>query len=122
MLKDVEESGELCIVSFLPHGRAFTVLDEDRFLNEILPKYFKLSRWHSFTRQLGLYGFRRVSTAGSCGSAYYHELFLRGHKRLCLRMKRVGLPTKHSANSRRESQTMAHSDMAPHFYAMRSLP
>jgi hypothetical protein len=50
MLKEVEEKGLSEIVSFFSHGRAFGVHDMDRFVTEIMPTYFKQSKWNSFAR------------------------------------------------------------------------
>jgi len=93
MLVDVEKEGLSDIVSFLPHGRAFRVHKKDKFVTDILPKYFTGQRsWGSFTRQLNNYGFLRVTRKGVDQDSYYHELFLRGRPRLCQYMERVGRP------------------------------
>ena len=91
MLREAEDSGMTDVVSFFSHGRAFGVHDIDRFTAEIMPKYFKQSKWNSFARQLNLYGFQRISTGPDSGG-YYHELFLKGRPNLCLHMRRVGVP------------------------------
>lgn len=80
------------IVSWLPHRRAFRVNNKDRFMQEILPRYFKgQNRWSSFLRQLNLYGFSRVAKGPDYG-AYYHELFVGGRPDLTVHMHRVGTP------------------------------
>jgi hypothetical protein len=61
MFKDVEKSGESEIVSYVPHGRAFMVHDIDQFVESVLPRYFNHTAWLSLTRQLSLYGFRRLT-------------------------------------------------------------
>ena len=61
----------------------------DKFCEDILPRYFRgLDRWNSFTRQLHLYGFLRVSSGLDTG-AYYHPLFLRGKNKVM--EKHVGM-------------------------------
>jgi hypothetical protein len=117
MLKDVQDTQDTSVVSFLPHGRAFVVHDKTRFLQEILPKYFNHGAWHSFTRQLSLYGFRRV-VRGSDHGAYYHELFLRGHNGLCLHMRRVGVPQKQSDRRMQGNIKTQLADHAPNFYEL----
>jgi len=56
MLREVEQEGNADIVSFYSHGRAFAVHDMERFCTEIMPKFFKQTKWNSFARQLNLYG------------------------------------------------------------------
>lgn len=77
MLQELEESGNADIISFFPHGRAFGVHKPEKFVNEVLPKWFKQTRLSSFQRQLNLYGFTRISSGPDAGG-YYHELFLKG--------------------------------------------
>ena len=61
------------IVSFTPDGAAFEIHDNEAFVQAILPKYFKMSSFSSFQRQLQLYNFKRVTKGG----AYRHPLFHR---------------------------------------------
>ncbi|CAM9521994.1 unnamed protein product, partial [Heterosigma akashiwo] len=68
-------------------GNAFFVRQVDEFLNEILPKYFKQSKFASFQRQLNLYGFRKV-TKGPDSGAYAHRYFLRGQEQLLHKVRR----------------------------------
>lgn len=77
MLRELEETGNADIISFFSHGRAFGVHKPEKFVNEVLPKWFKQTRLSSFQRQLNLYGFTRISSGPDAGG-YYHELFLKG--------------------------------------------
>jgi hypothetical protein len=124
MLTAVQDSKDSSVVSFLPHGRAFVVHDKEQFLQEILPNYFSHGTWLSFTRQLSLYGFRRVKDK-ACPDfgAYYHELFLRGHKGLCLHMRRVGVPPPKNCNRRvvSKSRIKLADDHSPNFYSFTEL-
>jgi hypothetical protein len=89
MLSELQkEAGGTDVASFLPHGRAFDIHNPKKFVTEIMPKYFRMSRFSSFQRQLNLYDFRRI-TDGMDKGAYYHELFLNGRPALCMHMKRT---------------------------------
>jgi hypothetical protein len=88
MLADLEqEEGGREIASFLPHGRAFCIHKPKDFVKKVMPKYFRMSRFSSFQRQLNLYEFQRI-TEGPDKGAYYHELFLHGRPMLCTQIKR----------------------------------
>lgn len=114
MLVEVEEQGLSDVVSFLPHGRSFLVHKQERFVKEFLPRYFGgQTKWSSFSRQLNLYGFLRV-TSGQDVGAYYHELFLLGRPKLIRYMKRVGAP--HGLDRRRYKLPDGDD---PDFYAMK---
>eukprot|EP00569_Conticribra_weissflogii_P011276 CAMPEP_0171377864 /NCGR_PEP_ID=MMETSP0879-20121228/22321_1 /TAXON_ID=67004 /ORGANISM="Thalassiosira weissflogii, Strain CCMP1336" /LENGTH=435 /DNA_ID=CAMNT_0011888115 /DNA_START=74 /DNA_END=1381 /DNA_ORIENTATION=+ len=78
------------IITWLPHGRSWRILDRDRFTHEVLPKYFEHSNFNSFVRLVNAWGFRRVPH-GIDVDSHYHELFLRGMPHLHARMKRTSL-------------------------------
>ena len=46
-------------VMWLPHGRAFGVLNKDAFMEDVVPVFFNQTKIRSFNRQLHLWGFRR---------------------------------------------------------------
>jgi hypothetical protein len=123
MLAEVEEAGLSDIISFLPHGRAFKIHTVVEFVSKVLPKYFKLSKWSSFVRQLNLYGFRRFNhgnhgTSQDHHGAYYHELFLRGRKGLLFCMRRAGVPKEGQCDRRKLVRKM---ERTPDFYSMNAM-
>ena len=87
-LSEIEADGKEQIVSWQPHGRAFKIHNQEAFEDEILPKYFVMTKKTSFLRQLNLYGFHRLSGTSLDKGGYYHELFLRGMPFLSRRMRR----------------------------------
>lgn len=88
MLSDLErQGGGTDIASFLPHGRAFAIHKPRDFVKHVMPKYFRMSRFSSFQRQLNLYDFQRITEGPDKGS-YYHELFVQGRPILSTMMKR----------------------------------
>jgi len=87
MFSDLERQGRSDIASFMPHGRAFAIHKPIEFAEEVMPKYFRMSRFSSFQRQLNLYDFLRI-TEGADKGTYYHELFVQGRPIVCAMMKR----------------------------------
>ena len=75
--------------SWQPHGRAFKVHDRKRFLTEVMPKFFKQTKFSSFTRQLSIYGFNRLGCCGPDKGAYYDECFLQGMPDLCHHVQKI---------------------------------
>lgn len=45
-LRQLEEEGNSDIASFHSHGRAFAVHDIDRFVAEVMPRFFKQTKWN----------------------------------------------------------------------------
>ena len=88
MLSRSEEGGYTDIVSWQPHGKSFLIHDREKFVREVMPKYFKQTRFSSFQRQLNLYGFVRVERTGPDHKSYYHERFLRDEPQLVETMGR----------------------------------
>lgn len=49
------------IIAWLPHGRAWRVLQPKALEEKVIPLFFRHTRYSSFTRQVNGWGFRRVS-------------------------------------------------------------
>lgn len=73
------------IITWLPNGKGFIILQKRKFATEVMPMYFKHSKFTSFTRKLNRWGFTRV-TRGPESGAYYHKCFQRGQYSLCMQM------------------------------------
>jgi hypothetical protein len=77
------------IIGWAPHGRCFSVHKPGEFMRTLMKVFFNHNAITSFQRQLNLYGFKRITKAGSKDyGSYYHELFLRGRLKLCYRIRR----------------------------------
>eukprot|EP00522_Entomoneis_paludosa_P015336 CAMPEP_0172441308 /NCGR_PEP_ID=MMETSP1065-20121228/1846_1 /TAXON_ID=265537 /ORGANISM="Amphiprora paludosa, Strain CCMP125" /LENGTH=248 /DNA_ID=CAMNT_0013190577 /DNA_START=6 /DNA_END=752 /DNA_ORIENTATION=- len=110
MLQEIEKDGLDHIVCWRPHGRAFMVVDQEAFAKEILPLWFRQSKYSSFQRQLNLYGFKRI-TSGTDKGSHYHECFLRGMASLTSKIVR----TKVKGTGTRKPRCL---ESEPNFYAM----
>ena len=72
-------------ISWQCDGKSFMIHDKDIFENEIMPLYFKTSRWKSFQKQLNIYWFQKVKGKRR---EYYHQKFIRNNPNLMSSMKR----------------------------------
>jgi len=72
-------------IIWLPHGKAFQIIDRQKFSSKVLPKYFRKTKYASFTRKLNRWNFSRVAQGPDLG-AYYHEFFQRRNEALCIQM------------------------------------
>lgn len=95
------------IITWMPHGRAWKVLDKDLLVETVIPKYFGQSKFASFTRQLSGWGFKRLHQTGPDFGCYYNECFLRGHPQLTVLMRRV---------SPGQGKATPHANSEPDFY------
>lgn len=64
-------------ISWLPHGKAFLVLDRKLFVQKVLPRYLgKATKYTSFTRKLSRWNFVRVGSGPDEG-AWFNKSFFR---------------------------------------------
>jgi len=70
-------------IAWLPSGRSFCITDQDEFVKNILPKYFREAKFESFSRRLKRWGFRKVYTTGLSQIIFSHDLFRNGRPDLC---------------------------------------
>lgn len=74
------------IITWLPHGKAFVVLDKKKFTETVSPNYFKETKYESFTRKLNRWNFVRISK-GPYAGAFEHEYFLRDDVPKCSKIR-----------------------------------
>ncbi|KAL7554424.1 hypothetical protein ACHAWF_018173, partial [Thalassiosira exigua] len=61
-------------VLWIEDGRAFAIKDKDALMNTLAPMFFNQTKFRSFTRQLNLWGFKRLRH-----NEWRHEHFVRGN-------------------------------------------
>lgn len=69
------------IITFLPHGQSFVILDREQLMSDVLPVYFPATTskvFASFSRKLNRWGFKLER-----GGAYFHQLFQRDSPENC---------------------------------------
>ena len=62
MLMDVERRNKDNIVSWMPCGTMFKIHNSQKLVKDVIPTYFNMTQYKSFSRQLLNYGFQRVGT------------------------------------------------------------
>ncbi len=68
VLEDAEQDHRQDVVAWTPTGNAFIVRKRDDFMKEILPRYFRQTKFKSFVRQLNLWGFTFIDQGPDKGS------------------------------------------------------
>ena len=81
---EADDGGEKSIV-WSADGKSFIITSPRVFVDTVLPKYFKQTKFASFTRKLNRWGFKRI-TKGPNAGAYFHRLFQKDKPKLCLKM------------------------------------
>jgi len=84
-LEKADQQGQL--ISWLPGGMSFKIHNRNEAFQKILARWFRMTKFSSFQRQLNMYNFTRRRFGVEQG-AYYHELFLRDEPTLCFGMVR----------------------------------
>lgn len=78
------------IMSWTQGGLSFVISDRERFVHEVLPRYFRSNKLTSFQRQINLYDFKTVREVSGLGLGLYtHPLFRRDNHSLCFQMKPI---------------------------------
>jgi hypothetical protein len=96
-------------IQWQPHGRAWKVINKEKLVEEVIPRYFVQTKYESFARQCSGWGFKRLHQPGPDYHCYYHECFLEGMPDLTRMMKRV---------EPRQGRALPNADSEPNFYEM----
>jgi hypothetical protein len=78
-------------VTWLADGKSFVISNPDEFTRQILPKYFKATKFSSFTRKLYRWGFRQVNRGIGPDDPiiFGNEFFQRDDAELMAKMRSV---------------------------------
>jgi hypothetical protein len=95
-----ERNGNEAIISFTPDGRAIKIHDREKFMQHVIPTYFRQGKISSFVRQLNFYGFEKLLEGPSRG-AFAHPFFIRGYPELLVKIERI--PPKPRGGSARQA-------------------
>lgn len=88
-------SDHVDLISWSDSGKAFKITNVAAFASDVLPKYFRTSKFSSFQRNLNLYGFTKARR-GPDMDMYTHPSFMRGHpEMLGLLRKNTATGTSH---------------------------
>jgi hypothetical protein len=74
------------IISWLPSGKSFCIMNKTQFTKVVLPMYFKESKFESFSRRLKRWGFKKAYSSGQEMVVITHDLFQKGRPDLCKMM------------------------------------
>lgn len=61
LMRYAETKGDNFCVSWLDDGQSFIITDTDEFTRDVVPKFFKPTKFSSFTRKLYRWGFRQIN-------------------------------------------------------------
>ena len=61
MMRFADQQGEGFCVKWLEDGKSFIIRQPEDFTRNVIPKYFKATKFSSFTRKLYRWGFRQVN-------------------------------------------------------------
>jgi hypothetical protein len=78
-------------VSWLPEGKSFVIRNPDEFTRQLVPKYFKATKFSSFTRKLYRWGFRQINRGIGPDDPiiFGNEFFDRDNEALMSKMRSV---------------------------------
>eukprot|EP01083_Nonionella_stella_P089258 249011_1 len=82
----LDDESNADVISWLPEGKGFIILDKKRFAEEVMPRYFNDTKFASFIRRLNRWCFIH-RPKGNCQSQYFHPWFIKGDLHKCLQIR-----------------------------------
>ena len=86
-----KEDPKTFCVAWLEDGKSFVIRNPDEFTRKVLPKYFKATKFSSFTRKLYRWGFRQVNRGIGPDDPiiFGNEFFQRDNLELMAKMRSI---------------------------------
>lgn len=100
-----KEDQETFCVAWLPDGKSFVIRNPDEFTRKVLPRFFKATKFSSFTRKLYRWGFRQVNRGIGPDDPiiFGNEFFQRDELELMTKMRSIT-----AATTRKQDQSNMH--------------
>lgn len=88
---DTQENKDEFCVSWCEDGKSFIIRNPDKFTREVVPKFFKPTKFTSFTRKLYRWGFRQINRGIGPDDPiiFGNEYFQKDHPELVSNMRSV---------------------------------
>ena len=93
-------------IAWLPDGKSFVIRNPDEFTRKVLPKFFKATKFSSFTRKLYRWGFRQVNRGIGPDDPiiFGNEYFQRDNAELMVKMRSITAAGTRKAQSLEAAQ------------------
>mmetsp|Transcript_16782 Transcript_16782/g.34162 ORF Transcript_16782/g.34162 Transcript_16782/m.34162 type:complete len:263 (-) Transcript_16782:141-929(-) len=89
MLEIASELGFHQSLSWTPDGKSFVILNREKFMCQMVPLFFKQTKFRSFTRQLNIWGFEPTTFGYQYDRVWRNKYFIRDKPELLKCMERV---------------------------------
>ncbi|CAI5712810.1 unnamed protein product [Peronospora farinosa] len=103
LLYEILEVESSRVIRWSEDGLALQILDPLTVTEQILPKYFNHTNFHSFQRQLNYFGFRKWTKSKTDICTFSHPFFRENQPKLLLLIKRKKAPRRTPASGANSS-------------------
>jgi len=110
--QDQDKDGTFC-VGWVDDGKSFVIRKPDAFTKDVVPKFFKPTKFSSFTRKLYRWGFRQVNRGIGPDDPiiFGNECFQRDHEELMTEMKSVTAASTRKAEQHQHNTLLQRGSM-----------